>query len=279
MADETSNALPLDQSHILFTSFNTFLTIAIHNILFYRRLYPQQTFLSTRAYNLPVHQNRHPKVCTWITDAVASVASQLSTGQVSRITVVIHFPLDPLSLSPSPSPSSSIPPGSVLERYTFDTSHFPSWSSIPTHARILQKDSRSEVVRDILLDNLSLNTADLNEQFRGCLLKMAHAMEGLGPIPEGCTFTLAVELKDDAAAPIGHPQDFIPSEPSDPPPPPDRKGKGRYIAPISRAETAATVKTTPVRVVEAGPLWFECWVEESRAKIALMETTASQRSA
>ncbi|KAK0672524.1 putative mitotic spindle assembly checkpoint protein M [Cercophora samala] len=285
MADDPPSSLPLDQSHVLLTSFNTFLTVAIHNILYYRSLYPPQTFLSTRAYNLPVHQNRHPKVCTWISDAVTSVAAQLATGKVSLIAVVLHSPLDdPLLLSPlSPSPTTTtIPPGSVLERYTFDTSHFPTWPtpSINTYARILHKDSRSEVTRDALFNHPSLNLTNLNEQFRGCLLKMAQAMEGLSPIPEGCTFTLAVELKDEAAAPIGHPQDWIPSEPTAPPSEPqDKKGKGRYVEPVaSRAETGVTVKTTPVRVVEAGPLWFECWVEESRAKVELMERGASQGS-
>lgn len=72
-----------------------------------------------------------------------------------------------------------------------------------THARILEKDFRSEVTREPLLNHPSLNLTNLNEQFRACLLKMAQVMERLSPIPEGCTFTLAVELKDDAAAPIG----------------------------------------------------------------------------
>ncbi|KAK4200373.1 DNA-binding protein [Triangularia verruculosa] len=278
MPDE-DHPFPIDQSHVLLTSFNTFLTVAIHNILYYRRLYPQQTFLSSRAYNLPVHQNRHPKVCTWITDAVKSVASQLSTGQVSRVAVVIHSPLDSdtFSFSPSPSFPESIPPGSVLERFTFDTSHFPTWpTNMTKHARIIAKDMRSEKLRSMIYDHPSLNLTDLNQQFRACLLKMAHTMEALSPLPEGCTFTLAVELKDEASAPIGHPQDWIPSEPSDPSPS-DPKGKNKYFPP-SRSETGATVKTTPVRVVEAGPLWFECWVEESKAKVAWTEMTASQES-
>ncbi|KAK4134560.1 DNA-binding protein [Trichocladium antarcticum] len=80
-------SLPLDQSHILLTSFNSFLTVAIHNILYYRNIYPRTTFLSTRAYNLPVHQNRHPKVCAWIRDAVDAVAVQLPTGHVARIAI------------------------------------------------------------------------------------------------------------------------------------------------------------------------------------------------
>lgn len=134
------DSLPLDHSHILLSSFNSFLTIAIHNILYYRNIYPPSTFLSTKAYNLPVHQNRHPKVCAWIRDAVDAVAAQLATGHVSRVAIVIHAPLEPPLLNPSsasqtPSqqqPSTIIPPGAVLERWLIDTSHFPAWPSTTT---------------------------------------------------------------------------------------------------------------------------------------------------
>jgi mitotic spindle assembly checkpoint protein MAD2B len=30
------------------------------------------------------------------------------------------------------------------------------------------------------------------------------------------------------------------------------------------------VRTRPIRAVEAGPLFFECWVEEGKAKEVLM---------
>ncbi|SPQ25448.1 83b0174a-a88f-4346-b3a6-a05e0c190c65 [Thermothielavioides terrestris] len=154
-------SLPLDHGHILLTSFNSFLTVAIHNILYYRDIYPRSTFLSTKAYNLPVHQNRHPKVCAWIRDAVDAVAAQLSTGHVSRIAIVIHTPPDTHlpypkphksstpSQSPTPFSASSLPsrgeedqaqeedepfikPGTVLERWLIDTSRFPAWPTPTT---------------------------------------------------------------------------------------------------------------------------------------------------
>ncbi|KAL2018214.1 hypothetical protein VTK56DRAFT_1121 [Thermocarpiscus australiensis] len=320
-ADPGSSSLPLDQSHMLLTSFNSFFTVAIHNILYYRNIYPPATFLSTKAYNLPVHQNRHPKVCAWIRDAVDAVAAQLSSGQVSRIAIVIHSPVDPplnsifsshrkLSssdgdgdpFSPSPSqpqPESTIPPGAVLERWLFDTSRFPSWpvpsgsgsSSTGTgtgtkdnnrpaatttakamrdFSRVLARESRAEETRDAHLaaeeDNTtssssSLRWADLDEQLRGALRRMAHAAEGMAPLPEGCTFTVAVELKEAGRAPIGHPQAWIPSEPN--------------LQPASRAkeipgEDIGGARTRPVRSVEVGPLFFECWVEEGKAKEVLL---------
>ncbi|KAG7287317.1 hypothetical protein NEMBOFW57_006826 [Staphylotrichum longicolle] len=175
--DDTS--LSLDHSHILLTSFNSFLTVAIHNILYYRNIYPPETFLSTKAYNLPVHQNRHPKVCAWIRDAVDAVAVQLSAGHVSRI-----------AITPSHPPAR-------------DTS-----KAMRDFARVLTRDARSEAARERHLApdprNPSFRWPDLDEQLRGALRRMASAAEGMAPLPvEGCGFTVAVEMDDEGRAPIG----------------------------------------------------------------------------
>jgi mitotic spindle assembly checkpoint protein MAD2B len=217
------DSLPLDHSHILLTSFNSFLTVAIHNILYYRNIYPPSTFLSTKAYNLPVHQNRHPKVCAWIRDAVDAVAVQLSTGHVSRIAIVIHSPLEATLPPPSPSsqppqsqsttsftptpsqpqqppPPPPPPPGSVLERWLISTTHFPRWptptsnsgtnqpsKSQAAFSRILARDSRSEEARERHLApdplNPSFSWPDLDEQLRGALRRMASTAEGMGALP------------------------------------------------------------------------------------------------
>ncbi|KAK3319040.1 DNA-binding protein [Apodospora peruviana] len=336
----SSSAVPLDQGLILLKSFNSFLTVAIHNILFYRNIYPATTFLSAKAYNLPVHQNRHPKVCAWITDAVNAVGVQLASGQVSRIAVVIHSPLHrfytfpqpqnpipsasneydvnntdslfpnssslsnlsssnassssaphlqqpqapPQPAPPQPSlsqsqsddePTKSIPPGSVLERWLFDVSKFPAWPGGPKPMRdfervVLGKESRLEEARDRHLfdpklpagDQKNVSWPDVDEQFRGVLRRMAHAAEKMQPLPEGCTFTVAVELRDEGVAPIGYPQAWIPSEPNL-----QTASKGRDGV---AGEDVGGVMTMPVRSAEAGPLYFECWVEEGKAKEILL---------
>ncbi|GAB1319596.1 DNA polymerase zeta processivity subunit [Madurella fahalii] len=294
-----SSSLPLDQSHELLSSFSSFLAVAIHNILYYRNIYPPATFLSTRAYNLPVHQNRHPKVCGWVSDAVDAVAAQLSTGHVSRIAIVIHSPFNrpfppppksnPQSQTPSQSPKHSLRPGSVLERWLIDTSRFPTWpdsnstsSNLPTAAttsramrdfsRVLAKESRTEETRDTLLlaDSDALRWPDLDEQLRGALRRMASVAERMARLPDGCTFTVAVELDEEGRAPIGHPQPWIPSEPN--------------LQPASKSKDQAGddiggVKTRPIRSVEAGPLFFECWVEEGKAKDVLMSMMQGGRRA
>ncbi|POR31763.1 DNA polymerase zeta processivity subunit, partial [Tolypocladium paradoxum] len=105
----------------------------------------------------------------------------------------------------------------------------------------------------------AVNWADVNEALRGALQRVAYMGESMPPPPEGCTFTLAVELRDDALPPIQassqHPQLWIPSEPSLQPPTPSNPHTGSALGGAS---------TTPIRSVQAGPLFFECWFEQGK---------------
>jgi mitotic spindle assembly checkpoint protein MAD2B len=65
-----------------------------------------------------------------------------------------------------------------------------------------------------------------------------------------------------------HPQAWIPSEPNLQP-----KGKGRDVA----GGDIGGVKTRPIRSVEAGPLFFECWVEEGKAKEVLLRMAEREK--
>ncbi|KAH7319853.1 DNA-binding protein [Stachybotrys elegans] len=221
----------------LLSSFTDFLTVAIHSLLYHRALYPQRTFLAARAYNLPVHQSRFPKLCAWINDAVAAVADQLRSGCVRRIAVVLHAPA---TLS-------------VLERWVFDVSTFPDWEPALQSLDELDEDELPEEFSSELVDGL-VNWANVNEALRGALRRIAYAAEGLPTPPEGSTFTLAVELRDEAEPPIGHPQPWIPSHSNLQPPTRSSPNQGSALG-------GAT--TIPVRSVRADPLFFECWVEQA----------------
>jgi len=261
----TTTSIPLAQAHTLLTSFHTFLTVAIHSILFYRHIYPRETFLSAKAYNLPVHQSRHPKLCAWIQDAVEAVAAQIAAGSVERVAVVLHASnvtgrgaetKDQVVQAPAktpgkdagpshggqasnstttrqPTPIRTPPAGAVLERWMFDVSRFPAW---PGGAEAMQtyeatKTRREEegepdeeasedgsadeaVVCDEQQqqqqqqqqqdhDNVDINWTDVDEHFRGVLRRLAATGERLTPLPPNSTFTVAVELRGEAQAPIG----------------------------------------------------------------------------
>ncbi|KAH8808838.1 DNA-binding protein [Xylogone sp. PMI_703] len=217
----------------LITTFSDFLTVAIHTIIYERNLYPASTFLSTRKYNLPVRQNRHPKVCKWIQDAVAAVEGQMLKGAVSRVVVPIYSP----QLE-------------VMERFLFDVSSFPTVPANEIFTPLEREGSAGEELR--------ISLVDIEEQLRATIRKLAVCGSKLGPLPDGCTYTVAVELKDKAPPPIGHPQPWVPSEPSLQT---GEKGKSSRIG-----SDLGGVATTPVRSVEAGEFILESWIEEGSAK-------------
>lgn len=292
---QPATEVPTAEARTLLQAFTTFLTISIHTVLYYRSIYPKQTFLSAKAFNLPVHQSRHPKVCSWINDAVDAVMVQVARGSVERVAVVIHSPPS----SPSSSKVSStlqLAPGSVLERFMFDVSHLPTWSGGTEALRNVRgegddpqqqddeetgeddngsgEDNPADGVVDggaaAEHDNPSavINWTDVDEQLRAAVQRLAYAGEKMSTLPRGCTFTVAVELRDKAKKPIGHPQPWIPSQPGLQPNHLLNRQEGQR-------HDVGGARTTPVRAIEAGPLFLECWVEESKAKMAL-QTTQSQ---
>lgn len=85
MSSNDSEAPLLDSYQAVVSAYCDFLTVAIHTILFERKIYPEHSFIKARKYNFPVRQSRHPKVCKWIQDAVAAVeAEMLRVGQVDQ---------------------------------------------------------------------------------------------------------------------------------------------------------------------------------------------------
>ncbi|KAL4722554.1 hypothetical protein ACLX1H_010434 [Fusarium chlamydosporum] len=225
-------SIPAAQASHLLSSFTTFLTLSLHTLLYHRGLYPPTTFLTARALNLPVHQSRHPGLCTWINDAVASVAAQLRKGTVRRIAIVMH----------------AAKTFDVLERWVFDVETFPvGWGD-------REELNYNPALVEGVDEEGGVNWTDVNEALRGALRRVSHAAEMMSPLPEGSTFTLAVELRDEAAAPIGHPQHWIPSQPNLQPPTDTSLNQGSALGGHN---------TTPIRSVQAGPLFFECWIEQS----------------
>lgn len=237
----TNTALPTFAAII--SAFCDFLTVVIHTVIHERKIYPPNTFISARKYNYPVRQSRHPKVCQWITDAVAAVETELLNGTVARIAIVIY--------SPEQKP---------LERFVLDTSKFPMVAKEEVHTPIERLEGKGPDV-------------DLEEQFRAVMAKVSTCGSSLRPIPLGSTFTLAIELKDSADPPIGHPQPWIPAQPS----------LQRNVAnldgsreEIKRGAELGGVLTTPIRTVDVGEVTFEMWIEEGKAKFDIDSQQTSQ---
>ena len=177
--------LLLTTAHSLHTTLSDFLTVAFHTILYTRSLYPPGTFLLTRAYNFPVRQNRHPKVCRWILDSVAAIQAQMVKNTVKRVVFVIYSKQ-----------------AEVLERFVFDVERFPVVPEKEQFTEFVRDEGGDDGEEEGRLKVLGANAIDVEEQLRAAIRKLAYCGEKLGELPEGCTYTVAVELKDNADPPV-----------------------------------------------------------------------------
>ncbi|KAL3420005.1 HORMA domain-containing protein [Phlyctema vagabunda] len=242
----------------LLQTFTSFLTVAIHTILYARHIYPAESFLLTRAYNLPVRQNRHPDVCAWITSTCREVEKLMRQGTVARVVVPIHTDR-----------------GEILERFIFDVSRFPEVPPnslyVPFEERPREGEAEREdsVPAELGEEDAKLkkpqSVVDIEEQLRATIRKLAYTAENMGDLPEDCTFTVAVELKDskDAQPPIEHLGIWEPSVPE------LQTGDRGDSARIGKDVGGA--KTLAVRNVEAGEFVLESWVEEGMDKLKWIE--------
>ena len=283
LTSTTPNLLTTHRS--LLDTLTSFLTVSIHHILSLRRLYPAASFHSVRAYNYPIRQSRHPNVCTWILDAVAAVRDQVERGTVESVSVCIF----------------EMGRNQVLERWTVDLRSFPvvekARREVPFAARVEDEDAgnggsagdagaAATGGEDPLLRR-KINVADLEAQFRGMLSRIATASAKLKPLPKEpeCSFTITIEVKDDADRPVGRldklERAWVAAEPDvfDDDEGDDDDDDDNDTNDENSSDPAKTRrqqgKTTPVRRLEAGELRLEMWVEESQSKLDMAEKEAA----
>jgi mitotic spindle assembly checkpoint protein MAD2B len=253
------------------THFTTFLTAYIHTLLALRNLYPRPTFLTARFHNTAIFQSRHPAVCAWITDAIAAVRTELLKGTVARVVLAIYHAPDSRRVK-------------VMERFVIDVSAFPvvgkaDWETEVVLAPEAEVEDIGKGKGRAKTPRLDANTApDLSEQFRAALTLLHTRCVKLAPLPKECSFNIAIEMKDETEPPVGHPQPWIPTEPSlQRGSPGQRSTEGLTWEATQRSgenvekegQDLGGAKVTPIRTVQAGVLKFETWVEEGKAKFEL----------
>jgi mitotic spindle assembly checkpoint protein MAD2B len=109
--------------------------------------------------------------------------ANLFKGTVARTVVLIY--------SPESKP---------LERFLFDTSGFPLVPALEALTKfegpLDGEDGPQGSMKPLLL-------VDIEEQLRSVMRRLSNCQNSLGKLPEGCSFTVCVELKDEADPPIG----------------------------------------------------------------------------
>ena len=257
---ETASNLLSTQSALIQT-LCSFLTVSTHHILFLRSIYPRTSFVSTRAYNFPARQNRHPGVCAWVNDAVEAIRDQLEKNTVEKVALCI-FEVDK---------------NMTLEKWMFDLTMFPAVGKADHDTPFDKEPTESDEVSDSGPGD-QINVADLEAHFRGILTRLDSICSRLQPLPRNkeCSFTLAIEVRDHADRPVGRlereERKWIPAEPG------SFHGPDAYKD-VTEAETKSQRRSSrtkgnrllPVRRLEAGKLRIEVTVEELEEKLLIQE--------
>lgn len=254
---------PRTHDHLV-SAFTSALTAAIHTILRVRHLYPPSTFITARYHAHPVYQSRHPAVCAWVRDAVQAVEEQLHAGAVARVALVITAPNT----------------GASLERFVFDVERFPVVRERGRRDMPIERESGPSTAGSSAAAGAQKgkgkvadanpeedDDVDLSQAVRALFARLAVIDTRLRPLPEDCSFALAIELRDDADPPVGHPQPWIPVEPG-------LQVEGREKD-AERGQDLGGARTVPVRTVKSGEMIFEVWIEEGKAKDELQTSSES----
>lgn len=263
MIDPPPRPAILNNYAALVSTLSSFLTVSIHTLLYERGLYPASSFISARAYRFPVRQSRHPEVCEWINDAVSACEKEIAAGRVERVSFVIY---DIGGNQNDKGESKGGKDAKVVERWVFDIG---SWPVVSSDDRLVEFEEDGGRGKEIEAEKAHIYEADeeakskirmvdIEEQLRGTIRKLGHTAERMPKLPEECTYTLAVELRDEAEPPIGHPQPWVPSEPS------LQTTKDKGTGKSKRGPAVGGAKSIPVRVVESGAFVLETWVEEAK---------------
>ncbi|KAK5103689.1 hypothetical protein LTS08_003107 [Lithohypha guttulata] len=246
----TSQLLTTQKS--LLDTLSSFLRVLTHHLLYLRKIYPPVSFVTTRAYNFPVKQNRHPEVCSWIDAAVKAVKDEFYKTAVEKVAICI-FECDS---------------DRVVERWTID---FPNFPAVAFRDRFVPFASSDDVEL-----KKKLNVTDIEASFRAVLLKLDQVSQKMAPLPDedwapDYSFTMTIEIKDGADAPVGvlglKERKWIVAEPEFAP--------TQFLNDSNESDTRSEQPrggTIPVRRLEAGELRMELWCEEAELKFKLPTT-------
>ncbi|GJE85843.1 DNA-binding protein [Phanerochaete sordida] len=156
-----------------------FIEVAIHTILYIRRVYPAELFIRRKKYDTPVFQSRHPALNEYISGAVKAVADELAAGNVEKVVVIIK---DKDNVA--------------LERYVFAVQNMIQVEAYNKDTSVLG----------------AMTPTALGQYFRAFMAKLSLMENQLGQLSLGDegSFAVVIELRDDKAPSV--------SQGKDPPP-------------------------------------------------------------
>lgn len=182
------------------------------------------------------------------------------------------------------------PDSTPLERYIFSTDLFPmvrkSEIMVPfesSQASAQHGNPMGESKPTTTSAHHAPSMLELTAQFAAVLSRISTQTTKLSPLPQNCSFTLAIELRSNAGGQLpqdNHPK-WLPSEPGLQPVRNSEKGKQIELDPEHTFDEDTTeprrhrrgkylggARTTAIRTVDAAPFIMEVWLEESKQKVS-----------
>jgi hypothetical protein len=124
-----------------------------HQVLYVRRLYPKESFCTTRFLGVQCYANRHPQVVGYITETVKMAATSLLEGTSSEMAIIIFDQITQCR----------------HEKYTLSFAKTPlptTTSSSSLHERERERDARDFILSVLTLEGVSAPNWDSSVTFR-----------------------------------------------------------------------------------------------------------------
>lgn len=190
--------------------FRTFLLAYIHTLLYLRKVYPSESFVTSKIYNTTVHQCRAPAVCRWIGEAVAAVYEGLHAAKVTCIVLVIYHQ--------TPEDGATDANKEVDERYVLDVRKLlteAEWQNV-RQVEVAERDplspsssipaatERSYTPESTSPDEEETSPldsdipVDLSEQLKAVLSRLTECCRE--PLLYQSFVTVSMEMKDESAS-------------------------------------------------------------------------------
>ncbi|KAF6207609.1 hypothetical protein GE061_016056 [Apolygus lucorum] len=147
-----------------------FLEVAIHGVLFYRKIYPEGIFTLKKKYGVPVHISLYPDLNKYINETLFVIKKVLESGQLMRVDICFYD-------------STSLP----IEKVVFKFDAF-------------DKSGDVSVVDPYLLN--------LRECFRAFILKLSVSTSYVAALPYGTTFKILIHTTESTAILVNEDPNF-----------------------------------------------------------------------
>ncbi|KAI8622779.1 DNA-binding protein [Chytriomyces sp. MP71] len=154
--------------------FVDFLEVAIHTILYERKVYPETVFEKAQMYNITVRRSRHPALNGYIMDFLMGIRVDLAQGAVHKIMLVI------LDTGSNP-----------VEKFVFRIKD--------VYEHVTQQSKQSAVTNTSILE--------LETYFHTIIQRLAFIHSSLASCVPDCTFSLLCELIDGKEFPQSYEED------------------------------------------------------------------------